>query len=145
MWYKFSLENNIQSLDPSKPRQVIPSGGELEVTLKGGDFYMGPNDPPKQVQVESDSGQLQTIYLLHGTSDGQLVFGEPGKLEYGTQDDFYNWLSKSGKPRLNYISCYGSKVVGTNGGAGQLINATGAVQVGTKTLDDGTKKLVFKQ
>jgi hypothetical protein len=45
---------------------------------------------------------------------------------------------------LPYVSCFGNKIVGTDGGAGQLINATGSVNVGEKTLPDGTKKIVFQ-
>lgn len=148
MWYKFSQQNpdpNAQELNPDINKQNIPSGGSLEIKLVGGNFYMGPNDPPKQVQVETDSGIRKSIYLLHGTPDGMLVFGEPGNLQTGDKDAFKEWLRSTGKPELPFVSCYGNKIVGSSGGADELINASGAVQVGTKTYPDGTEKLVFSQ
>ncbi len=104
---------------------------------------MGPNDPPKQIQIKTSTGALKSIYILHGTPDGQLVFGDAGDLRSGTSEEFKEWLSSKGMPDLPYISCYGSKIVGSSGGADQLINAAGAVQVGTYT-DDGVQKLVFE-
>ena len=106
------------------------------------DFFRSKGVP---ISIRRNNFQIQTIYLLHGTPDGQLVFGEPGNLQSGTETEFNDWLQKTGKPKLNYVSCFGSKVVGSNGGASELINATGAVQVGTKTYPDGTKKIVFSQ
>lgn len=142
MWYKFS--QNIQELDPNKTRQSIPSGGQLEIKLLGADFNMGPDDPPKQIQVQTDSGQQKSIYLLHGTPDGMLVFGDRGNLISGTEDEFKKWLQSKGMPDLPFVSCYGSKVVGSSGGADELINSAGAVNVGTK-VENGTQKIVFSQ
>lgn len=144
MWYKFSQQQT-QELDPNQYRQNIPSGGELQINLSGGDINMGPEDPPKQIEVTTDAGEQKSIYLLHGTPEGQLVFGDQGSLQYGSGEDFENWLRETGKPVLPYISCYGSQVVGSSGGADELINASGAVQVGVRTMPDGTEKVVFSQ
>ncbi len=133
----------MQELNPDRFRQPIPSGGRLEVELVGGQFNMGPNDPPKQIQIKTSTGALKSIYILHGTPDGQLVFGDAGNLQSGSSEEFKEWLRSKGMPDLPYISCYGSKIVGSSGGADQLINAAGAVQVGTYT-DDGLQKLVFE-
>jgi hypothetical protein len=140
MWYKFAQQD--QELDPTK-QQTIPSGGELEITVTSGDINMEPNDPPKQIQIKTDSGEQKSVYLLHGTPDGQLVFGDAGDLQYGTADDFDKWLHSKGMPVLPFVSCFGNKVVGGDSGAKELINATGTVQVGKKILPDGTEKLVF--
>jgi hypothetical protein len=142
VWYKFSQN---QTLDPNKARQSIPSGGDLEITVTSGDISMGPNDPPKQIQIKTDEGQQRSIYLLHGTPDGQLVFGDSGNLQYGDVKDFQDWLRSNGKPVLPFVSCFGSKIVGGDSGAQELVNASGAVQIGTKTYPDGTKKIVFSQ
>lgn len=149
MWYRYSQDTNTQSdpnvneLDPNKFRQNIPSGGRLEVELVGGQFNMGPNDPPKQIQIKTSNGTQRSIYILHGTPDGQLVFGDAGNLQSGTADEFKEWLRSKGMQDLPYISCFGSKIVGSSGGADQLINAAGAVQVGT-VQQDGVQKLVFE-
>ena len=145
MWYKLSQDQNDQQLDPNKAGQSIPSGGNLEITVTSGNISMGPNDPPKQIQIKTDEGQQRSIYLLHGTPEGQLVFGDAGNLQSGDVEAFQDWLKSSGKPVLPFVSCYGSKIVGGNGGAQELINAAGSVQVGTKTYPDGTKKIVFSQ
>ena len=147
VWYRYSQEApqdpNSQELDPNKFRQNIPSGGRLEVELVGGQFNMGPNDPPKQIQIKTSSGAQRSIYILHGTPDGNLVFGDAGNLQSGTAEEFKKWLQSKGTPDLPYISCFGSKIVGSSGGADQLINAAGAVQVGT-VEQDGVQKLVFE-
>lgn len=143
MWYRFSQDANTQELDPNKFRQNIPSGGRLEVELIGGQFNMGPNDPPKQIQIKTSNGSQRSIYILHGTPDGNLVFGDVGNLQSGTAEEFKKWLQSKGMPDLPYISCFGSKIVGSSGGADQLINAAGAVQVGTVD-QNGVQKLVFE-
>lgn len=143
VWYRYSQDENTQELDPNKFRQNIPSGGRLEVELVGGQFNMGPNDPPKQIQIKTSSGTQRSIYILHGTPDGNLVFGDARNLQSGTAEEFKKWLQSKGMPDLPYISCFGSKIVGSSGGADQLINAAGAVQVGT-VEQDGVQKLVFE-
>lgn len=150
MWYRYSQDPNVQTdsnvseLDPNKFRQNIPSGGKLEVELVGGQFNMGPNDPQKQIQIKTSNGTQRTIYILHGTPDGQLVFGDAGNLQSGTADEFKKWLQSKGMPDLPYVSCFGSKIVGSSGGADQLINAAGAVLVGTVEQPNGVKKLIFE-
>jgi hypothetical protein len=145
VWYRYCQQQNSQALDPTKPGQNIPSGGNLEITVTSGNISMGPNDPPKQIQVKTDSGEQKSIYLLHGTPDGSLMFGDAGNLQFGSVDDFQKWLQSKSLPILPFVSCYGSKIVGGNGGGQELINAAGSVQVGTKTLPDGTEKIVFSQ
>jgi hypothetical protein len=149
VWYKFSKLSsqnpNVQELDPNSYRQMIPSGseGRLEVELVGGQFFMGPDDPPKQVQIKTSDGTQRSIWLLHGTEDGKLVFGERGNLIAGDANAFKDWLRSNGYPDLPYISCNGSKINRSSGGADQLINSAGAVQVGT-VQEDGIQKLVFQ-
>jgi hypothetical protein len=143
MWYKFSQQD--QELDPNKAQQNIPSGGDLEITVTSGNISMGPNDPPKQIQIKTDKGEQKSIYLVHGTPDGQLMFGDTGNLKPGTAKEFNDWLRSKGMPALPFVSCFGNKVVGGDSGAQELINATGSVQVGEKTMPDGTKKIVFSQ
>jgi len=145
VWYKFVQAQNDQPLDPNKTGQNLPADGGLEITVTSGNISMGPEDPPKQIQVRADDGQQRSIYLLHGTPDGQLAFGEAGNLQYGDVEAFQKWLRASGKPVLPFVSCYGSKIVGGDSGAQELINASGAVQVGTKTAPDGTQKIVFSR
>jgi hypothetical protein len=151
VWYKFCQNNsNVQSFDPEKPGQIIPSGGELEISITSPNaINMTPNSPPQSVQLTKDDGSIANIYLLHGTEDGDLYFGDPGKMQYGTEEEFNKWLDSKGWPHYNYVSCNGNKIVGGNAGARELINATGAVYVGTKTVTNpnGEKKqsLVFHQ
>lgn len=149
MWYKKAQQTinpqNVAPLDPNKNRQNIPSGGALEATLKGGDFSMGPNDPPKLVNVETDSGTSATIILLHGATDGTLLFpNESGQLHNGTVQEFDEWRKKQGWLGFGYIACNGNSMVASSG-ADVLIGATGAVNVGTSKSPDGTEKIIFSQ
>jgi len=151
VWYKFCQDNsNIQEFDPNKPGQLIPSGGELEISITSPTtINMTQDSPPQAVQLTKDDGTTSNIYLLHGTEDGKLYFGDPGNMQYGTEEDFNKWLDSKGMPHYNYVSCNGNKITGGNAGAKELINATGAVYVGTKTITDaqGNRKesLVFHQ
>jgi hypothetical protein len=147
MWYKMAQidPKNIQPLDTGKYRQKIPTNGALEVQLMGGTFNMGPNDPPKLIQVKDDNGAMKNIIVVHGTPDDMLTFPDStGKLTAGTIDQFDEWRKTKGWQGYPWVSCYGGQIVGSHN-ADTLINATGNLYAGTYKDQEGNTVLQFTE
>jgi len=154
MWYKVCQqavqEENIQELDPSKPKQKIPHQGALEIKLLGQAFNMQPNDPPKLIQVQSSGGASKQIIILHGAMEASenkvylTIPDDSGKLYSATGTEFAEWRKKKGWLNYGWVACYGGKMLASEG-ADALINSAGNVYTGTYKDEKGNTILRFQE
>ncbi|NBO22374.1 hypothetical protein EBU94_03410 [bacterium] len=152
MWYRYSQNidlNNTEELDPTKPKQTIPSGGALEVEITAGSISnINQNSPPAPITVKTSDGRTSQILLLHGIdSPSGVMFsipreGKAGELYQANEDQFQEWMQKN-YPGMNYIACHEGKAVKSQG-ADALINAAGAIQVGSYEKN-GQEYAVFSE